>query len=426
MADLPSSMPQVSAAPAPVASALAPLQEPLFRKLWIAAVISYTGTWMQNVATGWYMTSLTNSAMMVGLVQVAMSLPVFLVALPAGALADMVDRRKLLLVTQWWMVIAAAALGILTLSHAVTPWVLLVFTFLLGLGAVMNDPAWQAITPDVISNQRFASAVALNSAGFNMARAVGPALGGLVIALAGAAFVFLLNAVSFLGVIFFLRKWKSAPEPAPLPAARIRQSVVDGISHVKDSRAIKSVLVRTGLFSIFASALWALLPLVAKPFGSVGYGILLGCFGLGALAGAAILPPCRRRFPVNTVFILATILYAIAVLALGLIHELLPLMAVLFCGGMGWISILSSLNISVQTMTPPLIRARSLSMYLLVLQGGMAAGSAFWGGLAERFGMTLVFVFAAIGLVAGLITIGRYRLEVQHLELKTIAVHEEI
>src|SRR5690348_5531469 len=166
-------------------AAWAPLGEPLFRSLWIAAVVSYTGTWMQNVGAGWLMTQLSTSPLMVSLVQAAASIPVFLVVLPAGALADMVDRRRILLFTQSWMIAAAAALGILTLLHAVNPWVLLTFTFLMGFGAVMNDPAWQAITPDVVSPARHASAVALNSAGFNVARAVGPALGGIVVAAAG-------------------------------------------------------------------------------------------------------------------------------------------------------------------------------------------------------------------------------------------------
>src|SRR5205807_131011 len=193
--------------------ALGPLREPLFRSLWLAAVISYIGTWMQNVGAGWLMASLTSSPLMVGLVQAAMALPVFLVVLPAGALADVVDRRKLLLVTQLWMVVAATALGILTLSRHITPWTLLLFTFILGLGAVMNDPAWQAITPEVVSRQNFPAAVALNSAGFNVARAIGPALGGLVIATAGSGAAFLLNGLSFFGVIIFLYRWRRSCDP---------------------------------------------------------------------------------------------------------------------------------------------------------------------------------------------------------------------
>src|SRR5579863_6552248 len=202
-----------------------PLREPLFRSLWIAAVVSYTGTWMQNVGAGWLMTQLTTSPLMVSLVQAAAAVPVFLVVLPAGALADMVDRRRLLLFTQGWMVVAAAALGVLTLFHAVDPWVLLVFTFLLGLGAVMNDPAWQAITPEVVSPARHASAVALNSAGFNVARAVGPALGGVVVAAAGSGWSFLLNALSFFGVIYFLWRWKQAAHE-PLPRQSVRNAII--------------------------------------------------------------------------------------------------------------------------------------------------------------------------------------------------------
>src|SRR6201993_1505155 len=213
-------------------SAWGPLREPLFRSLWIAAVISYTGTWMQNVGAGWFMTQLTTSPLLVSLVQAASAIPVFLVVLPAGALADMVDRRRLLLFTQGWMVIAAAVLGLLALYGAVNPWVLLFFTFLMGVGAVMNDPAWQAITPDVVSPEQHASAVALNSAGFNVARAVGPALGGVVVAAAGAGWSFLLNAASFFGVILFLYRWRRAPHE-PLPTLRVGDAIAEGFRHVR-------------------------------------------------------------------------------------------------------------------------------------------------------------------------------------------------
>src|SRR5207245_3607392 len=185
-------------------SALDPLLEPLFRSLWFAAVISYTGTWMQNVGAGWLMTQLTMSPLKIGLVQAASTLPVFLVILPAGALADMVDRRRFLLITQAWMVAAAGLLGIFTLLGFVTPWILLLFTFVLGLGAVMNDPAWQAITPEVVCHENHAPAVALNSVGFNVARAVGPALGGLVMAWTSTGVAFVLNSASSLRGIFVI------------------------------------------------------------------------------------------------------------------------------------------------------------------------------------------------------------------------------
>ena len=249
---------------------------------------------MQNVGGGWLMTQLTTSPLMVSLVQAAAAVPFFFVVLPAGALADMVDRRRLLLFTQGWMVVAAVALGVLTLLQAVNPWVLLVFTFLLGLGAAMNDPAWQAITPEVISPERHASAVALNSAGFNVARAVGPALGGIVVAAAGSGWSFLLNAASFFGVIFFLYQWRRAPHET-LPTQRVRDAIVEGFRHVRVTPQVRSVLIRTGAFSLGASSLLALLPVVCQPHGAQGYGFLLTCFGLGALAGAAVLPRLRLR-----------------------------------------------------------------------------------------------------------------------------------
>src|SRR6266550_7891148 len=249
-------MPQLAAH----GSAWGPLHEPLFRSLWFAAVISYTGTWMQNVGAGWLMTQLSLSPFMVGLVQAATTLPVFFVILPAGALADMVDRRRLLLITQGWMVVAASLLGILTLRHAVTPWMLLVFTFVLGLGAVMNDPAWQAITPEIVSAESHEAAVALNSVGFNVARAIGPALGGLVIAAAGSGVAFLLNAASFFGVIFFLYRWKR-PHYEHVEKGRVTDAMLTGLRFVRGAPVVRCVLIRTGAFSLAASSLPALLPI---------------------------------------------------------------------------------------------------------------------------------------------------------------------
>jgi MFS family permease len=403
--------------------AWAPLSEPLFRSLWIAAVVSYTGTWMQNVGAGWLMTQLSDSPLMVSLVQAASAIPVFIAVLPAGALADMVDRRRLLLFTQSWMIIAALALGVLTLFHAVGPWSLLAFTFLLGIGAVMNDPAWQAITPDVVSPAQHGSAVALNSAGFNVARAVGPALGGIVVASAGAGWSFLLNAASFFGVVYFLYGWKCAPRE-PLATNGIVEAIREGFRYVRGAPQVTSVLIRTGAFSFGAASLLALLPVVCQPHGAQGYGFLLTCFGLGALGGAALLPRLRVQYSVDGLVAGATLLYAGMTFLAGQVHLFNWLCLVLFTAGAAWIGILACFNVVAQTMCPSWMRARALSMYLLVLQGGMAVGSAIWGELAARQGVPAALAWSALAMVVGLSTIRRHRLTAAELKMAPSVVRD--
>jgi MFS family permease len=409
--------------PHPRSSAWAPLREPLFRSLWVAAVISYTGTWMQNVGAGWMMTQLTMSPLMVSLVQAATMLPVFLVILPAGALADMVDRRRLLLITQIWMVIAAGALGLLSLTHHVTPWVLLLLTFVLGIGSVMNDPAWQAITPEVVSEACHAPAVALNSVGFNVARAVGPALGGLVIAAAGSGIAFLLNAASFFGVILFLYRWKRLPLER-VETGRIQDAIRTGLRYGWSTPVVRCVLIRTLAFSLAASSLLALLPILASPYGAGGYGLLLGSFGLGALGGAALLSRFRNRFSVDLIMVFAIVGFAVTTFAAGQVEGFGWLAVVLFASGTAWIAILACLNVTAQTMSPSWLRARSLSMYLLVLQGGMAVGSAAWGFLANRFGVPAALLGSAIALGAGLFTVRRYPLPSPDLPFSPVVVRD--
>jgi len=407
----------------PFTSAWAPLHEPLFRWLWVAAVISYTGTWMQNLGAGWLMTQLTMSPLMVSLVQAAATLPVFLVILPAGALADMMDRRRLLLVTQGWMVLASGTLGLLTLTGLVGPWVLLLLTFLLGLGAVTNDPAWQAITPETVSSDQHSAAVAVNSAGFNLARAIGPAIGGLVVAGVGSGVAFLLNAASFFGVIFFLYRWKR-PHYEHVQTGRVLESIHAGFRYVRGSDLVKSVLIRTAAFSIAASSLLALLPVIARPYGPSGYGLLLASFGVGALVGAGALPHLKRRWSVDGVVASAILLFAAMTFAAGRTQSFEILCLVLFGAGMAWIGILACLNVVAQTMSPPGLRARALSMYLLVLQGGMALGSALWGALANREGVPTALLSAALVLVLGLSTIRRHRLTAQELEMAPVVVRD--
>ena len=404
-------------------TAWAPLAEPLFRSLWIAAVVSYSGTWMQNVGAGWLMTQLSDSPLMVSLVQAASAIPVFVAVLPAGALADMVDRRRLLLFTQSWMIVAALALGVLTLFHAVGPWPLLAFTFLLGIGAVMNDPAWQAITPDVVSPAQHGSAVALNSAGFNVARAVGPALGGIVVASAGAGWSFLLNAASFFGVVYFLYNWKCAPRE-PLATNGIIEAIREGFRYVRGAPQVTSVLIRTGAFSFGAASLLALLPVVCQPHGAQGYGFLLTCFGLGALAGAALLPRLKLQYSVDGLVAGATLLYAGMTFLAGQVHLFNWLCLVLFTAGAAWIGILACFNVVAQTMCPSWMRARALSMYLLVLQGGMAVGSAIWGELAARQGVPAALAWSALAMVVGLSTIRRHRLTAAELKMAPAVVRD--
>jgi MFS family permease len=299
----------------------------------------------------------------------------------------------------------------------------LLFTFLLGLGAVMNDPAWQAITPELVPSEKHASAVALNSAGFNVARAVGPALGGIVVAAVGCGSTFLLNAFSFLGVILFLYRWKRPIEAHGKPQ-RVWSAIGDGFTYVRKSGLAKSVLLRTGTFSIAAVAMLALMPIIARPYGARGYGILLGCFGLGALLGALALPQLREKLSVDGVVGAAIVIFAGTTFAAGRAETFAPLCAVMLVAGGAWIGILACLNVAAQTMCPAYIRARALSFYLLVLQGGMAIGATLWGALAKMIGVPNALVAAAVALALGVFALRGHRITASELELAPAVIRD--
>ena len=280
-----------------------PLGVPLFRDLWLASIVSNLGGWMQDTAGTWLMTVLTTSPLLIALMQTAASLPVVILGLLAGATADFFDRRRLLIFWQAWMLIAVAILSVLTFFDVISPWILLILTFLLNIGAAMDSPAWQAIVPEVIPRAQLPDAVSLNSAGFNLARALGPAFGGLMVALfalatTGAASVFLLNSLSFVGVIWVLYRWQRNPAfKSALPSERIQGSVRAGIRYVRYAPMLQAAFMRTLIFTVFVSAVWALLALVARNDmrqGAMGYGILNGWMGLGAVIGATSLPRVRR------------------------------------------------------------------------------------------------------------------------------------
>ena len=399
--------------PQSFASAWGPLREPVFRALWIAAVASNVGTWMEDVGEAWLMTSLSTSTLMVALVETAGSLPIVLLALPSGAFADIIDRRRLLLITQAWMLIVAATLGLLTIAGLTTPWLLLVLAFALGLGAAANAPAWEAITPELVARKDLPAAVTLGAVAFNVARAVGPAAGGLLVAAFGSGPVFLLNAVSFLGVIVVLYRWQRPVTKSNLPPEHVLGAMRAGVRYVRHTPALQAVLVRAAAFILCASALWALLPLVARRglgLNAAGYGVLLGCFGLGGVTGASFLPRVRQKISTDSLVIGATLIFAAVTIVLGYVHIAALVGGSLFFGGIAWIALLSTFNVAAQTATAAWVRARVLGVYMLAFFGGFAIGSAMWGWIAGRAGISLTLLIAAVGLVGGLTTGIRFKL----------------
>lgn len=394
-------------------STWSPLRQSVFRALWIAGVVSNVGSWMQDVGESWLMTSLTLSPVLVALVETAGNLPVVFAALPAGALADIVDRRRLLIAMQVWMGIVATVMGLLALSGVMTPGLLLLLSFLLGIGSAVSNPAWQAMTPDLVPAEDLSAAVSLSGISVNIARALGPAIGGLIIAAAGPWVVFFVNAASFLAVFLVVYRWRPALHTSKLPPEEIISAMRAGTRYLRNSPELQKVLLHCGVFIICASALWALLPQQARRglgLSSFNYGVLLGCLGVGAIMGAWLLPTIRERFAINYVVAGGTILFAMTTLALAYVRSFAFLAIVLLVGGVGWISVLASLNVSAQTATPSWVRARVMAVYLLVFTGGLALGSAAWGFVAARVGIESALLFSAIGLVIGLAGTWRYRL----------------
>lgn len=375
---------------------------------------------MQGVAAAWLMTSLTTSPLPVALLTTMASLPLFLLGLPAGALADVVDRRWLVLATQFWMLVVAAVLGGLSVVGIMTPWLLLLFTFLLGVGAALSAPAWQAIVPQLVDRSDLAAAVAVNSAGFNLARAVGPALGGLLIAAAGPAWVFFLNAVSFVAVIVVIHRWR--PEPAPAisetsaaPAEQVGSAVAAGARFARHWPPLRAVLARTSAFIIPASALWALLPVVADQrlgLSAMGYGVLLGSIGAGAVAGTTLMPRLRSRFSPGQLVAGCSLVYAAAMAGLAFVQNLILVNAMLVAVGVAWLIITSLLNVTAQTTTPAWVEARALGVYILVFQGGFAGGSAAWGVVAGQLGTNTALIAAGAFMAVGIVTALRWKLEI--------------
>lgn len=393
--------------------AWAPLAQPVFRALWIAALVSNIGTWMQDVGAAWLMTSLSGSPLLVALVQAATALPVMLLALPAGALADIVDRRRLLLFTQTWMLLAAAGLGALAISGRATAPLLLAFTLALGMGSAFSLPAWSATVPEWVGRQQLQAAIALNGLSMNVSRAVGPALAGHIIALASPGAVFLLNAVSFVGIIVVLARWDNPPKVGELPAERLAGAVRNGLRYARHSQPLKAVMARAGAFFFFASAAWALLPLLVRRqlHGGPGdYGMVLGAIGLGAVVAVFALPWLRQRMGTDLLQKAAATAYALTMALMSQAPTLPWLQAAALVSGMAWLSVMACIQGVAQTTLPAWVRARGLSMVMVVVMAGMAGGAMAWGQAASWLSVPEALQTASAGLALGVIATWRIRL----------------
>src|SRR5437588_4989603 len=379
-----------------------PLRTSIFRNLLIADVMSDIGTFMQPVGAAWLMVSLGAGPMYVALTQTASALPFFVFALPAGAIGDIVDRRRLILYTEFWMVSVATVLAVATIIGLMSPWLLLVLTFALSAGDAIETPTWRAILPEMVKKEDLGAASALNGIEFNFARAVGPALAGMIIAVAGVGAAFALNVVSFAGVIVLVARWKRPVRRRTTPPETLAGATVAALRYVRFSPSIRVLIWRSGLTMFFASALLALMPSVAKSVSDspTGYGILLGCFGAGAVLGALTMQPARARWSEDTVASGGVAILGLMTAIAGFLHAMVALAATMLVAGAAWIVFISVMSALVQSLAPDWVRARVLSIFMLVFQGGLAAGSALSGALAARAGIQHTLLWAGLGIVA--------------------------
>jgi MFS family permease len=383
---------------APKATLLTPFTYSIFRAIWIAGMVSNVGTWMQNVAGVWLVTTLTTSALLVALMQTATSLPSFLLSLPAGAMADLVDRRKLLLFTQGFMAVVAAILGALTLTGGISALGVLGFTFLLGMGSALNAPIWQAVTNELVPRPVLPFAITLNGVSNNIARAIGPAIGGAIIAYYSSGLVFLLNGVSFLGTWAVVYFWKRENPTASGPAENFIGALRAGLRYVQYSPAIYGVLVRTFAFSFGAAAMWGLVSVVVARklhLSSGHYGVMLSWLGAGAITGALLMGRAGSRLNVNQRVLLGVMAFVGTNLALALVGQIYILYAVMFLSGIAWLMVMTSFSTTVQLSVPRWVQARVISVYMLVFQAGLSVGSLVWGELADHLTLQISLLTAA-------------------------------
>ncbi len=393
--------PNVAAAPG---GALAPFRYPVFRAIWAANLFSSIGSFMQSVAAAWLMTELTSRHLLVALVQASATIPILLLGVVAGAIADGYDRRLVMLFAQSLMLVVSAVLAVLGYLGAIAPWSLLLLTFMVGAGTALNAPAWQANVRLTVDRADLPQAVSINAIAANLARSTGPALGGVVIALWSVNAAFAINAVSYLAMIVVLARWRpDAPKLVPLP---IGPAIIDGVLFCVRSRPIARVLLRGLLFGFGAAGFQALLPVVVRlqlHGNQISFGIVLGAFGVGSVLSALVVSKLRRRFGSETIVGFSTVMFVLAQLLLSSAHMLALAIVAALVGGAGWVAVMTSINVAIQMRAPEAMLARCLSMYQSVAFGGMALGAWVWGSLADRYGLVAAVRLAAFWLALTLI-----------------------
>jgi MFS family permease len=408
-----------SAAP-PAPSTWEPLRIGAFRALWLGVLGSQVGTWMQTVGAQWLLVDEPNAATLVSLVQTATMLPVLLLALPAGVLADSLDRRRMMIVVQCWQAAVGAALTVLTLAGEMTPALLLTLTFLLGCGAAMTIPAYQAVIPELVPRAQLHSASSLGAISMNVARAVGPAAAGVLIAHIGVSAVFALNAATFVAFALVLQFWRRPAEDDGQPAEPFMAALRVGTRFVRHSPVMRRFLLRVALFTLPGVALWALLPLVASQrlgMGPGGYGLLLAALGAGAIAGAAVMPRLRALLSDNQMLVLSSLVYAAVLAVVALVPHAVVVGLALVPAGTAWMAVLSNVNAIVQMFLPRWVLARGLGAYQIVFFGAQGVGALVWGLVAGQIGLVATFLAAAAITAAGAATVRRWPLmDTQHLD----------
>jgi MFS family permease len=415
-----------TAVPATIRS---PFAIPVFRAVWIANMVANFGTLIQLVGASWLMTSLTDSPTLIALVQASTMLPVMFFALWAGAVADNLDRRKVMLCAQGFMLIVSAILAVCAWQGVLTPWLLLGFTFLIGIGTAFNGPAWQASVGEMVPRNALAAAVAFNSMGFNLARSLGPAIGGIIVAAAGAATAFLVNSVSYIGLIVVLARWRPQLPSRLLPREQIGHAMEAGIRYIAMSPHLRIVMLRAFLFSVAASAIPALMPLIARDHisgGALTYGTLLGAFGLGAVAGALASRRLRASGSSEAVVRMATVAIAVGA-TVSAVSYILPITIIaMMVAGAGWVLALSTFNVTVQFASPRWVVGRALASYQMSSSAGIALGSWLFGGVAGAYGVdTALLVAGTLQAAGALIGLWRPLPEVEALNLDPLSLWTE-